>query len=252
MKEAKGDECIVGNLFKKISYSTGFICAKAARLKNNTTSLVEKTKDGLVDIGKSFKGGFEPTEERVEGKTAQKRGVHSKTARSKPQIKRPVSTKKKNKLTPTPRKKGTSSKKSQIINPLPHELLNADFEKEIKDISKEIGGSVNLQMKKSAAKKEKGIVKECDRQLDSLSIYFGKFLYENIETEKIYYCFQPHDGGLEEEADELLQKVKYSPRPEEKVRDASLLGLGPDTLAAQRGIQLSKSASAQEVDKDNV
>jgi hypothetical protein len=55
---------------------------------------------------------------------------------------------------------------------------------------------------------QKKTIKDCDRQLDSLYVYFGKFLYENIEKENIYYCFESRDKRLEEQASAFLQKIK--------------------------------------------
>ena len=68
-------------------------------------------------------------------------------------------------------------------------------------------------------KTEEEIIRECDKQVDNLYIHFGKFLYENIEKENIYYCFESKDNNLEEQANGLLQKLKYNEEtePEEKI-----------------------------------
>ena len=51
-------------------------------------------------------------------------------------------------------------------------------------------------------------IKECDRQLDGLYIHFGKFLYDNIEKENLYYYFESPDKQLDEQAAELLKKCE--------------------------------------------
>ena len=79
--EKKEDKNSLENVFKKISYSTGFICAKATMLKNNTTILIEKTKGGLVDIGKSFKSGFESIAGGAGDKEEQETEQESKRAK---------------------------------------------------------------------------------------------------------------------------------------------------------------------------
>ena len=63
----------------------------------------------------------------------------------------------------------------------------------------------------------KKTIKKCDRQLDNLYVHLGKFLYDNIEKENLYYCFASQDKQLEEQAEALLRKIKYSLGSESKI-----------------------------------
>jgi len=50
--------------------------------------------------------------------------------------------------------------------------------------------------------------KDRDRQLKSLLIYFGMFLYENIEKGNIFYCFSSENERLEDDAVKALRMIK--------------------------------------------
>ncbi len=65
--------------------------------------------------------------------------------------------------------------------------------------------------------KVREIIKKCDKQLDNLYVHLGKFLYDNIEKENLYYCFKSKDKQLEEQAEALLIKIKYSSKVERKM-----------------------------------
>jgi len=104
----------------------------------------------------------------------------------------------------------------------------------------------NLRFKNMADKTVEQTIKECDRQLDSLYAHFGKFLYENIRKENIYYCFESQDGHLEEQAHEFLQKIKYYPGSESKIQ-ASLTGIDtPTSKIADQETKPQKRELAQE------
>ena len=50
--------------------------------------------------------------------------------------------------------------------------------------------------------------RDCDRQLNTLYTYFGKFLYENMEKENIFYCFYSENEHLEKDASELMRRIR--------------------------------------------
>jgi hypothetical protein len=97
--------------------------------------------------------------------------------------------------------KDTGSSKTDTEEPVAsgaydsRDLVNAEFEKEIK-----------------------GIKKEGARHLDALYAYFGRFLYENITKENVYYCFGSENARYEEEAESLLHKIKSSSEEDEAVQ----------------------------------
>ena len=109
---------LVEDFFKKASYSTGFIYAKANKLKNKTIDIFQNTKVSAADMIESFKNGFESI-----------RGQEAESEKPRPRIKTAIiDTKKEDEFPP----------ESQRIKKSPEELLNADFEKEIEDIDKEV------------------------------------------------------------------------------------------------------------------
>ena len=53
-------------------------------------------------------------------------------------------------------------------------------------------------------------IQECDKKLDSLYTHFGAFIFENMQKEKLFYCFEPECADLDQESTDLLKKLKYS------------------------------------------
>lgn len=58
-------------------------------------------------------------------------------------------------------------------------------------------------------------IKDCETQLESLYTYLGRFIYKNMEDEKLFYRFEPENSQCEDEARQLLGKVKYFQAPRE-------------------------------------
>ena len=98
--EKKGEKNFFEDALKKVSYSTGFTWKKAHKLKNKTMELLQNMKVSAIDMIEFFKTGYghEPKEEKIE-----EAGLRASTA----------------------------------IKDTPQTVLNADFEREIEDITKE-------------------------------------------------------------------------------------------------------------------
>lgn len=73
-----------------------------------------------------------------------------------------------------------------------------------------------------ADKKTGDLLKECDAQIDSLFVHFGKFLYENIETGNLSYYFDPQDKKPAAIAKALIKNVSTpkTPPPAASTRQA--------------------------------
>ena len=160
----KNNESVMENIFKKVSYSTGFICAKAAKLKNIADSqrwkrffsgmngLFTTAANLLQDAGKKTANvkepspkGFEPVKKQVD-KEEQLQG-EDKLGGSRPKLKakKPASPKKEKRSKPeikfrlkTSKRKAKASAERKKIKEPPPESLNPDFEKEIEEITRSV------------------------------------------------------------------------------------------------------------------
>ena len=122
------------SIFKKVSYSTGFICAKAAKLKNEATAFFENAKDGLVDIRKSFQKGFKPVKKKVVNEAKEEAEDKLKGIEHNPNVEKPETKVRLKSLEQGDRHR----EENQRIKRLPEEMLDADFEKEIDEIDRRL------------------------------------------------------------------------------------------------------------------
>ena len=88
--EKKEDKSSFENVFKKISYSTGLICAKVSGLKRSTVSLLGKTKESLADMVKSFKSGLESSQQEVVDKSLSDKVKPEEKKETLETVKRPL------------------------------------------------------------------------------------------------------------------------------------------------------------------
>lgn len=58
-----------------------------------------------------------------------------------------------------------------------------------------------------ANQKKEQEIRNCDEQIKNLYAYFGKFLYENLQQENLFYLFNPEFDGLEKDAEKLLAEI---------------------------------------------
>jgi len=163
MKKEESNENIRVGIFKGLAYKAGFICAKTAKLKNiadtgnrkkafsaiesfftkanrKTTDLFENAKDSASEMKDSFKAGFKFIEKK---KIDEAGGAYKdKVEEKEPKTEKVSSTKKKKRVKTDMKeglgdstKKASRQKDSQKIEGTLQESLNADFEKEIEEIT---------------------------------------------------------------------------------------------------------------------
>ena len=116
MKEYE-EENLVENVFRKISYSTGFIWAKANKLKNKTISFLQDAKGPAAEVIESFKRGFGPSDGQAKYEKTQRQGTEDRLKSIK---------------------EDEPSEQNQEVKGFPQELLNPDFEKDIEEIAKKV------------------------------------------------------------------------------------------------------------------
>jgi len=133
--EKKEDKNLLENVFKKLSYSIGFTWKKADKLKNKTTGLLQNAKVSVVDMIESFKNGFESGREQIDDNAGPGAGSEPEATKHEPKIEKPqpgVGLKDSS-------KKNRPLQDDQKIKASPQELLDVDFEKEIEEITQEVG-----------------------------------------------------------------------------------------------------------------
>jgi hypothetical protein len=117
---------LLENILRKTSYSTGFICAKVFKARESglfttarekSTSLLQNTRKGMLNVNNSFKEGFRSVGDEAEDDKASKPKTKVKTKTSK-----------------KPKQPGNRRKIKQFQK----ESINADFEKEIEAIDREM------------------------------------------------------------------------------------------------------------------
>lgn len=143
--EEKQNIDLFENVFRNVSYSMGFLCAKANKIKNKTVGLFQNAKVTAAEAVESFNNGFESIKGEIEDETAREAKSELKGIDQGSKVEKATSDNESEKLRPEVKARVRGTKKEQRpqqerqrTKELPEGILDADFEKEIEEIDKEM------------------------------------------------------------------------------------------------------------------